>query len=70
MSSGPSIYQSFDVTLKESVAITPSLQRCVFKGEDVAKMARHAPDKRIKVVLRLADVEPPCLVDNWEWYPA
>ncbi|BAE74801.1 conserved hypothetical protein [Sodalis glossinidius str. 'morsitans'] len=70
MSSGPSSYKIFDVTLKESVAMTPSLQHCVFYSEDVANMARHAPDQRIKVVLPLAGGEPPCLVDNGGWYPA
>ncbi|CAK8738754.1 hypothetical protein SODG_002357 [Sodalis praecaptivus] len=70
MSSGPSSYKIFDVTLKERYAITPSLQRCVFYGEDVTAMARNAPDQRIKVVLPLASGESPALEDNGEWYPS
>lgn len=68
--SGPSSYKLFDVALKQSYFVTPSLKRCVFHGQDVAQMVRHAPDQRIKVVLPLANGETHQLEDQPEWYPA
>ncbi|MGM3225422.1 siderophore-interacting protein [Dickeya zeae] len=61
-------YKVFDVTLAHKTLLTPSLMRCVFRGEAVRKMKICAPDQRIKVLLPAEDGTPPRLPDVGEWY--
>jgi NADPH-dependent ferric siderophore reductase len=42
-------YRLFEVALKERRVLSPSLDRMVFTGADVARMKTEGPDQRIKV---------------------
>lgn len=61
-------YRLFDVRLHERIELTPSLVRMVFGGPDVAEMASHAPDQRIKVFFPAADGRPPAVPAGADWY--
>ncbi|MEW6382767.1 MAG: siderophore-interacting protein, partial [Pseudomonadota bacterium] len=46
-------YRLFEVALKERRVLSPSLDRMVFTGADVARMKTEGPDQRIKVFFPL-----------------
>jgi len=66
--SGAHGYRIFNVILKEKIAITPSLVRCVFSGDEVDKMKLESPDQRIKVLLPGDNGQTPNLQNGEGWY--
>ncbi|RWU20857.1 NADPH-dependent ferric siderophore reductase [Pseudomonas alkylphenolica] len=66
----PSAYRLFDVQLKAIIALSPSLARYVFTGEDVAQMHTLAADQRIKIFFPSADGRPPRLPKDGAWQQA
>ncbi|MCE8017690.1 siderophore-interacting protein [Halomonas sp. MCCC 1A17488] len=68
-------YQVFDITLSRRTQLTPSLARFTFTGADVARMATHAPDQRIKLFFPTARGSLEALFDCVaavpdDWYAA
>ncbi|MEA1063035.1 siderophore-interacting protein [Erwinia sp. HR93] len=61
-------YRIFNVTLARRVAITPSLLRCVFSGEEVALMKREAPDQRIKLLFPAREGTETAMPVSDDWY--
>lgn len=68
--SKPSGYELFDIQLKQRVALSPSLLRCVFSGKDVALMRTLAPDQRVKLFFPAADGSAPDLPKTGDWQAA
>ncbi|MND75341.1 Vibriobactin utilization protein ViuB [compost metagenome] len=65
-----SAYRLFDVQLKAIIALSPSLTRFVFSGEDVAQMHSLAADQRIKIFFPSANGQPPQLPKHGSWQDA
>ncbi|MEQ2026895.1 siderophore-interacting protein [Xenorhabdus szentirmaii] len=63
-----STYGVFDLYLKERIVVSPSILRCVFQGDDVDQMQRHAPDQRIKLLLPQPDSVKLNFGDENDWY--
>lgn len=66
----PTAYRMFDVQLKAIIALSPSLARFVFTGEDVAQMHTLAADQRIKIFFPSANGQPPQLPKQGSWQEA
>jgi len=62
-------YRLFEVALKERRVLSPSLDRMVFTGADVARMTTGGPDQRIKVFFPLPGQEAPQVPSGEDWYP-
>ncbi|WP_433886570.1 siderophore-interacting protein [Pseudomonas vranovensis] len=65
-----SAYGVFDVQLKAIIALSPSLSRFVFSGEDVGQMRTLAADQRIKIFFPSADGQYPNLPKQGSWQQA
>ncbi|MGH8380890.1 siderophore-interacting protein [Pseudomonas sp.] len=65
-----SAYRVFDVQLKAIVALSPSLSRFVFTGDEVAQMHTLAADQRIKIFFPGANGQPPQLPKQGSWQEA
>ena len=65
--SKPAGYQLFDIRLKHSIALSPSLMRFVFSGSDVALMRTLAPDQRVKLLFPSADGAAANLPKQGDW---
>jgi len=61
-------YRIFDVTLAGRQMLSPHMARLTFGGDEVADMAMHAPDQRIKLFFPKADGSPPAIPDRPDWY--
>ena len=68
--SKPTGYQLFDIHLKQRIALSPSLTRFVFTGEDVALMHTLAPDQRVKLFFPSANGSAPDLPKVGDWQAA
>ncbi len=62
-------YRLFEVALKERRVLSPSLDRMVFTGADVARMKTEGPDQRIKVFFPLPGQDVPQVPSGEDWYP-
>ena len=62
-------YRLFEVALKERRVLSPSLDRMVFTGADVARMKTEGPDQRIKVFFPLPGQDLPQVPSGEDWYP-
>jgi len=62
-------YRLFEVALKERRVLSPSLDRMVFTGADVARMTTGGPDQRIKVFFPLPGQDLPQVHSGEDWYP-
>lgn len=62
-------YRLFEVALKERRMLSPSLDRMVFTGADVARMKTEGPDQRIKVFFPLPGQDAPQVPSGEDWYP-
>lgn len=62
-------YRLFEVALKERRVLSPSLDRMVFTGADVARMKTEGPDQRIKVFFPLPGQDLPQVPCGEDWYP-
>lgn len=62
-------YRLFEVALKERRVLSPSLDRMVFTGADVARMKTGGPDQRIKVFFPLPGQRAPQVPSGEDWYP-
>lgn len=63
-------YRIFDVQLKAIVALSPSLVRFVFTGDEVEQMQARAADQRIKIFFPSANGQPPQLPKQGSWHDA
>ncbi|MBM9915172.1 MULTISPECIES: siderophore-interacting protein [Stenotrophomonas] len=61
-------YRLFEVALKERRVLSPSLDRMVFTGADVARMKTEGPDQRIKVFFPLPGQDAPDVPSGEDWY--
>lgn len=61
-------YRLFNVALKERRVLSPSLDRMVFSGADVAHMRTGGPDQRIKVFFPLPGQDAPVVPSGEDWY--
>ncbi len=61
-------YRLFEVALKERRVLSPSLDRMVFTGADVARMKTEGPDQRIKVFFPLLGQDVPDVPSGEDWY--
>ncbi|MFG6068544.1 siderophore-interacting protein [Stenotrophomonas indicatrix] len=61
-------YRLFEVALKERRVLSPSLDRMVFTGADVAHMKTEGPDQRIKVFFPLPGQDAPDVPSGEDWY--
>lgn len=61
-------YRLFEVALKERRVLSPSLDRMVFTGADVARMKSEGPDQRIKVFFPLPGQRVPQVPSGADWY--
>ncbi|QKW55944.1 siderophore-interacting protein [Stenotrophomonas sp. NA06056] len=61
-------YRLFEVALKERRVLSPSLDRLVFTGADVARMKTEGPDQRIKVFFPLPGQDAPHVPSGEDWY--
>ncbi|HDS0949396.1 TPA: siderophore-interacting protein [Stenotrophomonas maltophilia] len=61
-------YRLFEVALKERRILSPSLDRMVFTGADVARMKTEGPDQRIKVFFPLPGQDLPDVPRGADWY--
>lgn len=61
-------YRLFEVALKERRVLSPSLDRMVFTGADVARMKTEGPDQRIKVFFPLPGQDAPDVPSGDDWY--
>lgn len=61
-------YRLFQVALKERRILSPSLDRMVFTGADVARMGTGGPDQRIKVFFPLPGQSVPQVPSGADWY--
>jgi len=61
-------YRLFEVALKERRVLSPSLDRMVFTGADVARMKTEGPDQRIKVFFPLLGQDAPDVPSGEDWY--
>ena len=68
--SKPTGYRLFDIQLKRRIALSPSLTRLVFSGDDVALMRTLAPDQRVKVLFPGANGAAPNLPKHGDWRAA
>ena len=68
--SKPAGYQLFDIQLKRRIALSPSLVRLVFSGNDVALMRTLAPDQRVKMLFPGANGAAPNLPKHGDWRAA
>ena len=68
--SKPAGYQLFDIRLKYSIALSPSLKRFVFSGSDVGLMRTLGPDQRVKLFFPSANGTPPNLPRHGDWQAA
>ena len=68
--SKPTGYQLFDIHLKQRIALSPSLTRFVFTGEDVPLMHTLAPDQRVKLFFPSANGSAPDLPKVGDWQAA
>ena len=64
----PQTYRLFEVALKERRIVSPSLDRMVFSGADVARMKTEGPDQRIKVFFPLPGQAVPEVPSGEDWY--
>lgn len=62
-------FRLFDIELRARIALTPSLVRMVLGGDDIAQMASHGPDQRIKLLFPDADGRAATLAHGDDWYP-
>jgi len=60
-------YRLFEVALKERRVLSPSLDRMVFTGADVAHMKTEGPDQRIKVFFPLPGQDAPDVPSGEDW---
>ena len=68
--SKPAGYQLFDIRLKHSIALSPSLMRFVFSGSDVGLMRTLGPDQRVKLFFPAANGTAPNLPKQGDWQAA
>lgn len=61
-------YRIFDAELLRATPLTPDMVRITFTGPEVARMATHAPDQRIKLFFPHDDGRPPAIPDRPDWY--
>ncbi|NMY37085.1 MULTISPECIES: siderophore-interacting protein [unclassified Pseudomonas] len=68
--SKPGGYELFDIRLKQRIALSPSLMRFVFTGDEVGLMQILAPDQRVKLFFPSTDGTSPCLPNSGDWQAA
>lgn len=64
----PKGYRVINVELKQRIALSPSLVRLVFSGDDIAQARTLAPDQRIKLLFPAADGSPSQLPVEGDWH--
>lgn len=67
MTTMASPYRLFDLVLARRRELNHSLSRLTFQGPDVARMATHAPDQRIKIFFPDAAGRPSALPNRPDW---
>ncbi|MEB6377635.1 siderophore-interacting protein [Leclercia adecarboxylata] len=61
-------YRLFNVELARKEVLSPSMLRCVFKGDDVRHMKTDAPDQRIKLLFPSLNGTPSALTSEGCWW--
>jgi NADPH-dependent ferric siderophore reductase len=61
-------YSIFDIVHAGKRMLSPHMARITFSGEQVADMATHAPDQRIKLFFPRADGSLPAIPNRPDWY--
>ena len=61
-------YRLFNVKLARKEVLSPSMLRCVFRGDDVRHMKSDAPDQRIKLLFPSLNGTPSALTPEGSWW--
>ena len=61
-------YRLFNVVLARKEVLSPSMLRCVFRGDDVHQMKIDAPDQRIKLLFPSLKGTPVTLTADGSWW--
>jgi NADPH-dependent ferric siderophore reductase len=61
-------YRLFNVVLARKERLSPSMLRCVFRGDEVRHMKIDAPDQRIKLLFPSLNGTPAALTSDGSWW--
>ncbi|MWL74463.1 siderophore-interacting protein, partial [Escherichia coli] len=61
-------YRLFNVVLARKERLSPSMLRCVFRGDEVRHMKIDAPDQRIKLLFPSLNGTPAALTPDGSWW--